>query len=132
MKFLKKILLVDHEPHVTQLIKRALEKTGSYNVRVERNGSFATHAARWLEPDLVLLDAPVGGPEAELVARQFAAEAKLTDTPVIALSNLVGGLQLLSGGMLTGYSFVAAPVSIEEVVRAIDALLEKPSLRAAA
>ena len=35
MTFLKKILLVDHEPKVTALVRRALESTGRFLVKVE-------------------------------------------------------------------------------------------------
>ena len=57
MKFLKKILLVDHEPQVTALVRRALESTGKYLVKVEQDSRLAMHAAPWFLPDLVLLDA---------------------------------------------------------------------------
>ena len=57
MTFLKKILLVDHEPRVTALVRRALESTGRFLVKVEDDVRLAQHAAPWFRPDLVLLDA---------------------------------------------------------------------------
>jgi len=41
MKFLKKILLVDHQPQVTALVQRALESTGRYLVKVEQDSRLA-------------------------------------------------------------------------------------------
>jgi len=123
MKFLKKILLIDHEPHVTNIIKAALEKTGNYTIRTERDGSFALHAARWFEPDLILLDVGSEGPDGDLLARQFQHEAHLRDTPVLSLSNLVPGPYLISGGILSGYSFFAAPIRLDEILRGVESLL---------
>ena len=57
MKFLKKILLVDHEPKVTALVRQALESTGRYLVKVEQDSRLALHAAPWFLPDLIMLDA---------------------------------------------------------------------------
>ena len=45
MTFLKKILLVDHEPKATALVRRALESTGRFLVKVEADVRLAQHAA---------------------------------------------------------------------------------------
>src|SRR5207249_6246849 len=55
MTFLKKILLVDHEPRVTALVSPALESTGRFFVKVEADVRLAQHAAPWFRPDLLLL-----------------------------------------------------------------------------
>ena len=56
MKFQKKILLIDHEPGVTRLIRRALERAGKYLIREEHDDKLAINAARWFQPDLILVD----------------------------------------------------------------------------
>src|SRR4030095_5769794 len=58
MKFPKKILLIDHEPGVTRLIRRALERAGKYLIREEHDDNLALNAARWFQPDLILIDTP--------------------------------------------------------------------------
>jgi len=52
----KKILLIDHEPGVTRLIRRALERAGKYLIREEHDDKLALNAARWFQPDLILVD----------------------------------------------------------------------------
>lgn len=123
MTFLKKILLVDHEPHVTKIVREALERTGRYTIRTERDGSFALHAARWFQPDLILLDVMSDGPDAELLTRQFQEAGHLGDTPVLSLSNVNPGSQMVSGGILSGYSFLAAPFQLDELLRGVESLL---------
>jgi DNA-binding response OmpR family regulator len=121
MKFQKKILLIDHEPGVTRLIRRALERAGKYVIREEHDDKLAINAARWFQPDLILVD--TAGPERRNIEREIHADVTLNDTPVLSLTSLRPESQMLSGGILSGYSFFAAPVRVEEVLRGVDELL---------
>ena len=114
MKFLKKILLVDHEPKVTALVRRALENTGRYLVKVEPDVRLAQHAAPWFRPDLVLLDAARTS-EGEDVNRQLQNEPALKDTPFLFLSgNPATDKKVMTGGFISGYSFLAAAVTLDD------------------
>ncbi len=121
MKFQKKILLIDHEPGVTRLIRRALERAGKYVIREEHDDNLALNAARWFQPDLILVDS--AGPTQKSVERQICSDAGLKDTPVLSLTSLRPESQMVSGGILSGYSFFAAPIKVEEVLRGVDELL---------
>jgi len=121
MKFQKKILLIDHEPGVTRLIRRALERAGKYVIREEHDDKLALNAARWFQPDLILVD--TAGPTQQSIERQICTDAGLQDTPVLSLANLRPESQMVSGGILSGYSFFAAPIKVEEVLRGVDELL---------
>lgn len=121
MKFQKKILLVDHEPGVTRLIRRALERAGKYVIREEHDDKLALNAARWFQPDLILVDN--AGPTQLSIEREVNTDAGLKDTPVLSLTSLRPESQMVSGGILSGYSFFAAPVRVEEVLRGVDELL---------
>src|SRR5256885_3985834 len=121
MKFPKKILLIDHEPGVTRLIRRALERAGKYLIREEHDDKLAINAARWFQPDLILVDNP--GQTQLSIERAVNNDTTLKDTPVLSLSNLRPESQMVSGGILSGYSFFAAPIRVEEVLRGVDELL---------
>jgi DNA-binding response OmpR family regulator len=124
MKFLKKILLVDHEPQVTAFVRRALESTGKYLVRVEQDSRLALHAAPWFLPDLVLLDAAKAELESEEVNRQLKLEPALKDTPFLFLSgNSAPEKKVVTGGFISGYSFLATAVSLEDLIRCVDEVL---------
>jgi len=123
MTFLKKILLVDHEPKVTALVKRALEGTGRFLVKVEADVRLAQHAAPWFRPDLVLLDAARTG-EGEDVNRQLQCEPALKDTPFLYLSgNPAAEKKVMTGGFISGYSFMAAAVTLDDLIRFVDEML---------
>src|SRR3954463_16602873 len=79
----KKILLVDREPGVTRIIRRALEKTGKYWIKEEHDSQFALHSARWFQPDLILLDSPSSTPDRENLAREIKTDSALRETPMV-------------------------------------------------
>ena len=123
MTFLKKILLVDHEPKVTALVRRALEGTGRFLVKVEADVRLAQHAAPWFRPDLVLLDA-ARTDEGEDVNRQLQSEPALKDTPFLYLSgNPAVEKKVMTGGFISGYSFMAAAVTLDDLIRFVDDML---------
>jgi CheY-like chemotaxis protein len=124
MRFLKKILLVDHEPQVTAFVRRALEGTGKYLVRVEQDSRLALHAAPWFLPDLILLDGAKAKSEGEEVNRQLKADPALKDTPLLYLSGSAAPEnEVTTGGFLCGYSFLVTAVSLDDLVHCVDEML---------
>lgn len=119
----KKILLVDREPGVTRLIKRALEKTGKYWVKEEHDSRFALNSAKAFQPDLILLDTVSDGTDREQLAKKIQTDSTLCSTPMLSLSSLKPESQMVSGGILSGYSFFAAPVKVEEVLHGVEEVL---------
>jgi CheY-like chemotaxis protein len=124
MTFLKKILLVDYEPRVTAVVREALEETGKYLIKAEQDSRLAFNAARWFQPDLILFDVNITSKDGNSVATQLQADPEFRDTPVVFLSvNATLEAGVASGGILSGYSFTANPVRIEEFVRYVGELL---------
>jgi CheY-like chemotaxis protein len=128
MTFLKKILLVDDEPRVTAMLRDALASSGRYVIKEERNSRQAVTAARWFQPDLILFDVVTshfGGTE---VARELQADAALRDTPLVFVSPDPSGRgAVVSGGMLSGYSFLAGPVPLAQISGYVSELLDPAS-----
>ncbi len=123
MTFLKKILLVDHEPKITALVRRALENTGRFLVKVEADVRLAQHAAPWFRPDLVLLDTAETA-ETEEMSRQLQSEPALKDTPFLYLSgNPAAEKKVITGGFLSGFSFLATSVTLDDLVRFVEEML---------
>lgn len=119
----KKILLIDREPGVTRLIKRALEKTGKYWVKEEHDSQFALNSAKSFQPDLILLDTVSSNSDREQLAKKIQTDTTLHSTPLLSLSSLKPESEMISGGILSGYSFFAAPVRVEEVLQGVEQIL---------
>lgn len=122
----KKVLLIDDEPDVTNLLKLYLEKSGPYEVREENRGEQALAAARAFNPDLILLDVMMPNVDGGQVAVQLKADEKLKDTPVIFLTAVVTKEQAKKQqGWIGGHPFIAKPASPEEILESIEKYLTK-------
>ncbi len=125
MNFPKKILLVDYEPRAMTLVRQALECTGKYSVKEELDSRHAVNAARWFQPNLILFDVAMTKPEGMAVARQLQEDPCFRDTPVVFLSvNTSEEGAVISGGILSGYSFSSNPMGLDELLRYVAELLD--------
>lgn len=82
----KKILLVEDEPIITELLRKKLIGEG-YEVSAAGNGEDGLKMMRGVKPDLVLLDIimpKVGGFE---VMEEMQKDPRLEKIPVIVISN---------------------------------------------
>jgi len=92
-------------------------------VKVEADVRLAQHAAPWFRPDLVLLDASKTS-ENEDMNRQLQSEPALKDTPFLYLSgNPAADKKVMTGGFLSGYSFLANAVTLDDLVRFVEEML---------
>ncbi len=125
MTFPKRILLIDHEPHLTMLVGSALEATGQYLIRQESHSHRALHTALQFQPDLILLDAAPEHLELDAIAQQIHADSSLHDVPVVCLTSLASNGLIGSVGFLGGYTFVADPFQLSDMVSCIAEILKE-------
>jgi DNA-binding response OmpR family regulator len=126
----KRILLIDHEPHLTAMVSSALKASGQYLIRQEDYSPRALDTALHFQPDLILLDAEPQQLEIDLVAQRIHADRSLHDIPVVCLTSLSQNGQIGSVGFLGGYTFLANPFHLDDMVRCIAEILrEKRSQR---
>ncbi len=124
MTFLKKILLVDTEPRAAAAVRIALEKTGKYLIREEHDSRCVVNAARWFQPNLILVDVIAPGSETSVTAQRLQEDAAFKDTPLLFFSSKAAGENcVVSAGVLSGYTFLANPVAIDEFVSCLAELL---------
>jgi CheY-like chemotaxis protein len=82
----KKILIVEDEEIILDLLKRKLSQEG-YEISVARDGQEGLEEMRRVKPDLILLDIimpKMGGFE---VMEEMQKDSGLKETPVIVISN---------------------------------------------
>ena len=117
----KRILAVDDEPAFTRMIKLNLERTGRYEVRTENLGRNAIEAAREFRPDLILLDVMMPGVLGSEIAAQLQADPALRAIKFVFLTAVVTkGEALRSSGQFGGQTFVAKPISADDLCRVIE------------
>ncbi|OGT12348.1 MAG: hypothetical protein A3J49_11620 [Gallionellales bacterium RIFCSPHIGHO2_02_FULL_57_16] len=117
----KRILVVDDDPAITRMVKLNLEQTGRYDVRTENMGRRAIEATREFRPDLILLDVMMPGMLGSEIAAQLQADPELRTTKFIFLTAFVTkGEELRSGGQIGGHTFVAKPISADNLCRVVE------------
>ena len=116
----RRILIVDNDPNTTHLVKVLLEKTGHYLVLEENDATRAHQSAQNFRPDLILLDVVMPETDGGEVAAQVETDPELHDTPIVFLTALVTRAEAKSGLTIQGHPFLAKPVSIPELINAIE------------
>ena len=123
----KRILIIDDEVSFARMVKINLEKTGSFEVRVENRAAAALPAAREFRPDLVLLDVIMPTMDGGDVAKQIKRDRTLRGTPIIFLTATVSKREAGEGGFNSGGElFLAKPVSAEALIACINEHVRKP------
>src|SRR6059036_431269 len=115
----RRILIVDNDRDTTHLVKVLLERTGQYLVLEENDATKAHQSARNFRPDLILLDIVMPKTDGGEVAARIEADPELQNTPIIFLTALVTRVEAKSGLNIQGHPFLAKPVSIPELINAI-------------
>ena len=120
MKERRRILIVDNDPDTTHLVKVLIERTGHYLVLEENDAAKAHQSARNFRPDLILLEVVMPETDGGEVAARIEADPELHNTPIVFLTALVTRAEAKSGLNIQGHPFLAKPLSIPELLTAIE------------
>ena len=116
-----KVLIVEDEEHVAELIRLYLGKAG-FATEVVSDGLQALPAIRRLRPQLVVLDLMLPGMDGLEVCRQLRKESNL---PVIILTARDEEVDRVVGLELGADDYVVKPFSPRELVARVKAVLRR-------
>jgi len=117
----RKILVVDDERKIVELVRLYLEKDG-YRVLVAYDGLEALELARQKRPDLILLDLLLPGMDGLDVCRILQAESEV---PIIMLTARTTDEDKLIGLELGADDYITKPFNPREVVARVRAVLRR-------
>lgn len=80
-----KLLVVDDEPDIRQLLKIFFERSG-YDVALAVDGQAAVEQARRLSPDLIMMDIQMPRKSGLEAVRELRGDPRFVDTPIIAIT----------------------------------------------
>lgn len=117
----EKILVVDDDTNICELLRLYLEKEG-YVVKIVNNGVSAINAFKQENPDLTLLDIMIPKLDGWQVCREIR---KFSDKPIIMLTAKGETFDKVLGLELGADDYVTKPFDTKEVVARIKAVLRR-------
>ena len=117
-----KVLVVDDEPNIRELVEVALKFHGCA-VAVSASGKDALHQVETYEPDLMILDVMLPDMDGFEVCRTLRSDGN--DVPVIFLTARDTTSDTIRGLTLGGDDFVTKPFSVEALVARVRAVLRR-------
>lgn len=124
MGLLKKILVVDDEPDIGELLKYSLEQEGC-EVEVLREGEKVLGHLREHAFDLVILDLMLPGVSGLELCRQMKRSPELENLPIIMLTAKSSETDKIVGLEIGADDYITKPFSPREVVARVKAVLRR-------
>ncbi|AGK97293.1 winged helix-turn-helix domain-containing protein [Clostridium pasteurianum] len=120
----EKILIVDDEEHIIELIKFNLENNG-YKVICANNGNDAVKLAKSEIPQLILLDLMLPGLDGYDVCREIRKDPSISTVPVIMITAKSEEIDKILGLELGADDYITKPFSIREMMARVKAMLRR-------
>src|SRR6266540_7516327 len=119
-----KVLVVDDEPNIRELVEVALKFHGCA-VAVSASGMDALHQVGAYDPDLMILDVMLPDMDGFEVCRRLRAGGN--EVPVIFLTARDTSSDTVTGLAIGGDDYVTKPFSVEALVARVRAVLRRAS-----
>ena len=119
----KKILVVDDEPQITRVLRRALESEG-FQVRIANDGRSGLENFRAWVPDVVITDVSMPGVDGLGLCSRIR---QLSEVPILVLSVKEDEPTKVKALDLGADDYVSKPFGMAELIARVRALLRRTS-----
>jgi DNA-binding response OmpR family regulator len=122
----KKVLVVDDDRSLTELLQMVLEDAG-YQVTLAENGREAIVSAAKDPPDLVVLDVVMPEMDGWATSDHLLSHERTAKIPIIFLSARVQAEDQLRGWYRGCFDYLTKPFDIQELLEKVEQALAEPS-----
>ena len=119
-----KILVVDDDEHICELIRLYFEKEG-FAVNIANDGNKAIESFKSATPDVVILDIMLPGEDGMELLRKLKASKKTKDIPVIMVTAKGAEYDKVKGLDAGADDYVTKPFGMMELISRIKAVLRR-------
>lgn len=126
----EKILIVDDEEHICELIKFNLQNNG-YKTLIANNGIDALKMTKEQIPDLILLDLMLPGMDGYDVCKEIRRDLSTLSIPIIMITAKGEEFDKVLGLELGADDYITKPFSIRELLARVKAVLRRTSVKSA-
>ncbi len=123
-----RILLVDDEPLIIEMIRPALEEA-NYAVSVAVNGELALRAVESVHPDIIILDIIMPGIDGYETCRRLKSNISTNEIPVIFSTTLSETFDKVKGFQCGASDYILKTADVDELLARIDTHLSIYRLR---
>jgi signal transduction histidine kinase len=127
---MKKILVIDDEIWLREMINLALEQKG-YKIVEAENGEVGIAKAQEFLPDLILCDVNMGKVDGYLTLSSLRAIPATASIPFILMTGMSDTAAMRHGMELGADDYLIKPFSIDELYKAVETRLKKSQVEKA-
>jgi excisionase family DNA binding protein len=112
----RKVLLVDDDPDLVDMMSKVLEDDGRFEVRIAANGFDAGMMVKEYRPDLIVLDVMLPDINGKEVCQRVRADNTLEDVRIICISGMIEDDKIQELKDAGADDFLHKPFEIEELI----------------
>jgi excisionase family DNA binding protein len=120
----RKVLLVDDDVELVDLMTKVLEEDGRFEVRVAGNGFDAGMMVKEYRPDLIVLDVMLPDINGKEVCQRVREDKTLEDVRILCISGMIEDDKIQELKLSGADDFLHKPFDIEELIDRMCAQLE--------
>jgi two-component system, OmpR family, response regulator RpaA len=120
----RRILIVDDDPAMVDLIADVLANDARFEIKVVNNGFAAGMQAKEYHPDLIILDVMLPDINGQAVCELIRQDPTLTDIKIICISGMVEEDKIAELKAAGADDFLHKPLDIDELIRRVCRLLD--------
>jgi excisionase family DNA binding protein len=128
----RKVLLVDDDPDLVDMMSKVLEDDGRFEVRIAANGFDAGMMVKEYRPDLIVLDVMLPDINGKEVCQRVRADNTLEDVRIICISGMIEDDKIQELKDAGADDFLHKPFEIEELIERMCGQLSIESVSATA
>ncbi len=112
----RKVLLVDDDIEIVEMILKVLEEDGRFEVKVAQNGFDAGMMVKEYRPDLLVLDVMLPDINGREVCHRVRADSTLEDVRIICMSGMVEEDKIQELRLSGADDFIRKPFDVFELI----------------
>jgi excisionase family DNA binding protein len=120
----RKILVVDDDEQLTELIVDALERDGRFDIRSVNNGFGAGMLVKEYRPDLIILDVMLPDINGKEVCQRVRIDSSMDEVKIICISGMVEPDRIHELRQAGANDFMKKPFEIDALLERVCQLLD--------
>src|SRR5262249_3714969 len=120
----RKVLLVDDDADLVELMHRMLDEDGRFEVRIASNGFDAGMMVKDYRPDIIVLDVMLPDINGKEVCQRVRADPSLEDVRILCISGMVEDDKIQELRLAGADFFLHKPFDVENMIERMCSLLK--------